>query len=105
LSPFLFLLAAEGLSRLVHLNRLEGPIKGIMVVDYLNLDHLLFASDVLLFGEGMLKEWRIFKHIINSFCLAMGLEININKSLMLGNELSGIWRNNYTDCLNLCTSP
>jgi hypothetical protein len=64
LSPFLFLLVVESLSRLLYSARLEGFIKGIMVEDHVKLMHLLFVDDVLLFGEGMVREWRNFNHIL-----------------------------------------
>jgi len=41
------------------------------------LSHLLFVDDILLFGEGSVREWRYFKGIIYTLCLATGMEVNI----------------------------
>jgi hypothetical protein len=49
---------------------------------------LLFIDGVILFGDGQVREWRYYKHILENFCLATGMEINDNKSLILCNELS-----------------
>jgi hypothetical protein len=67
--------------------RLEGSVKGIMVAEATKLTHMLFVDDVLLFGDGTIREWRSYKHILETFCLATGMEINDNKSLILCNEL------------------
>jgi hypothetical protein len=88
LSPFLFLLIVESLSRLLNFVRHEGSIKGILVVEVTKITHFLFVDGVLLFGDGSVREWRTYKHILETFCLATGMEISSNKSLILCNELS-----------------
>jgi hypothetical protein len=60
-----------------------------MVVYYVTLTHLLFFDDVVIFGEGKLREWRIFKSLLKKVSLSASLNINLNKSLVLGNKLLG----------------
>ena len=54
LSPYLFLLVIEGLSRLLLKDKDSQLIKGIKVVVSFYLTHTLFVDDVLIFGDGSL---------------------------------------------------
>ena len=87
LSPLLFILVIEGLSLLIEEAKRQGKIKGIKISARLSLTHLLFVDDVILFGFGSLEEWRAFKNILDIFCEASGMSININKSSFLHNDL------------------
>ena len=40
-----------------------------------------------LFGFGSLEEWKAFKEVLDIFCEASGMSININKSSFLHNDL------------------
>ena len=44
-------------------------------------------DDVILFCFGSLEEWRAFKDILDIFCEASSMSININKSSFLHNDL------------------
>ena len=55
LSPFMFLLIAKALSRLLNRAREENLIKGVKVTNQTDLTHGLFVDDVLMFGEGTLN--------------------------------------------------
>ncbi|KAL0555833.1 hypothetical protein IC582_004334 [Cucumis melo] len=78
ISPFIFVLAMDYISRL--LNSVGENIKGVKMNDNLNLTHLLFADDILLFVEDDEHSLQNLKNIINLFQLASGLNINLNKS-------------------------
>jgi len=80
LSPLLFLLIIEGLSRSISLAKERGFIKGVIFSGNLSLTHLLFVDDVLLFGRLCALEWKWYYRIISEFCLATGMEINYEKS-------------------------
>ena len=47
LSPFLFLLVVEALSRSIHNAREERRIKGVRIDNHIELTHVLFVYDVL----------------------------------------------------------
>ncbi|CAM8979776.1 unnamed protein product [Rhodiola kirilowii] len=85
LSPFLFLLAAEGLSRIINKAAGEGLIGG---VDWArngeNLTHLQFADDTVLLCRAEIKEVRNLKMILEAFEGCSGLEINYEKSQCFG---------------------
>ena len=58
LSPFLFLLVIEGLSKNIQDAKAKGMIKGIKICKNLSITHFLFVDDVLLLGLYSLEEWR-----------------------------------------------
>ncbi|TYK29463.1 LINE-1 retrotransposable element ORF2 protein [Cucumis melo var. makuwa] len=78
ISPFIFVLAMDYISRM--LDSMGENIKGVRMKDNLNLTHLLFADDILLFVEDDEPSLQNLKNIINLFQLASGLNINLNKS-------------------------
>ena len=53
LSPFLFLLVAEALSKSLHNAREVRLIKGVKVENQIEITHVLFVDDVLMFGDGI----------------------------------------------------
>ena len=66
----------------------NGKIKGIKISSQLSLTHLLFVDDVILFGLGTFEEWLAFKVILDIFCEASSMSINVNKSCFLHNDLN-----------------
>eukprot|EP00253_Pinus_taeda_P022219 PITA_22219 len=80
LSPLLFLLVAEGLSRLIHKARRLNKIKGIEVAINLYISHLLFVDDILIFSNGSHNELKELKSIFDLFMKATGMLINSGKS-------------------------
>jgi hypothetical protein len=58
-------------------------VKGFKVSSTISLSHLLFVDDIILFGEGTVKEWESFKIILDLLCAATGMQINVNKSQLL----------------------
>ena len=77
----------EGLSLLIEDARTNGRIKGISISPQLSLTHLLFVDDVILFGLGIFEEWVAFKVILDTFCAASGMCINMDKSCFLFNNV------------------
>eukprot|EP00253_Pinus_taeda_P003035 PITA_03035 len=80
LSPLLFLLVAEGLSRLIHKARREEKVKGIEVEINLYITHLLFVDDILIFTNGNCSELKELKCIFDLFLKATRMQINSGKS-------------------------
>ncbi|KAL9681272.1 hypothetical protein QQ045_013054 [Rhodiola kirilowii] len=85
LSPFLFLVAAEGLSRTLHKAVEEGVISGL---EWSNngdkLSHLQFADDTVLFCRVDALEVQNLRAILIAFEGCSGLKINFDKSLCFG---------------------
>jgi len=81
LSPFLFVILMEGLSRLICKAKEEGKIKGLQPLPSIPATtHQQFVDDTMLHGLPTIKEALGFKKILNLFCEASGMEINLSKS-------------------------
>ena len=87
MSPFLFLLVAKGLNRLIIEVKREWTIKDIRVIGSIGISHLPFIDDILLFGQGSLKEMKHYKILVDAYYGATSIEVNYNKSCMLLNGL------------------
>lgn len=85
LSPFLFIIAMEGLSCIMKRASLLGAFHGIRVADSGPLlSHFMYADDVVFCGE-----WSIFnalnlRRLLRGFFLVTGLKISSKKSCLYG---------------------
>ncbi|GKV45281.1 hypothetical protein SLEP1_g52387 [Rubroshorea leprosula] len=85
LSPFLFLIIAEGLNGLVSNATQKGLLEGVEVGSRgLKLSHLQFADNTILFGEATEKNVLAMKGILRAFEIVSGLKVSFNKSQLMG---------------------
>ncbi|KAL7195827.1 hypothetical protein ACSBR1_035959 [Camellia fascicularis] len=85
LSPFLFNIVVEGLNLLLARAKDLGLIKGVSVGhSEIQLTHLQFADDTLLFCEAEEAEVVTIKRILRCFQIVSGLKINFHKSVLCG---------------------
>ena len=70
MSPLMFLLIVEGLSRLTNKETTAGKTHGIKIARILRITHLLFIDDAVLYGRGTIEEWDIYKELLELFCSA-----------------------------------
>ena len=84
LSPFLFLIVMEALSRLLARAGIGRFIKGFLVgcheEESLDISHLLFADDTLIFCGADPLQLRYLKGVFIWFQAVSGLKINLGKS-------------------------
>jgi len=81
ISPYLFLLAAEGLSCLLNSRLQSSTLKGIKVaLSAPVVSHLLFADDSLLFFGANLENAQVINDVMETYCRASGQQINMDKS-------------------------
>eukprot|EP00253_Pinus_taeda_P036043 PITA_36043 len=81
LSPFLFVILMEGVSRLIHKAKEEGNLRGLHPLQSIPATtHQQFMDDTLLHGTPTVKEALAFKSILILFNKASGMEINHAKS-------------------------
>ena len=81
LSPFLFIIIAEGLGRLLRDMQNTGQIRGLSLCEGMPAQtHQQFVDDNMLMGPSSVHEARGIKRGLDLFLLASGLEINKEKS-------------------------
>lgn len=81
LSPYLFILIAEGLSRIIQNKVEEGTISGIQASRGCpKVSHLLFTNDTILFCKAADSEARSVMDILHLYKTASGQVVNENKS-------------------------
>ena len=80
ISPYLFLIAAEGLSCLLKSSS-ESSIAGIKVAPTApTINHLLFADDSLLLFKATVEGSVAVSNLLDTYCNASGQRINHDKS-------------------------
>ncbi|GKC71432.1 RNA-directed DNA polymerase, eukaryota [Tanacetum coccineum] len=84
LSPFLFILAMEGLHAFICKAINMGMYKGITIGNNLHISHLVYAGDVILIGELTSLNAHKLLCILRCFYLVSGLKINVLKSNLYG---------------------
>jgi hypothetical protein len=68
------------LSRLIKEASKNGSFKGVNIGTTCNITHLLFVDDILIFYEGTRRVIEKFKGILDLFCKATSMIINLEKS-------------------------
>ncbi|GAU44755.1 hypothetical protein TSUD_246480 [Trifolium subterraneum] len=93
LSPFLFLLVAEGLNVLM-----EAAVERNLFTGYsfgerahVSISHLQFADDTLLMGVKSWANVRALRPVLVLFETMSGLKVNFHKSLLVGVNISDSW--------------
>uniref|UniRef100_A0A803Q9D0 Reverse transcriptase domain-containing protein n=1 Tax=Cannabis sativa TaxID=3483 RepID=A0A803Q9D0_CANSA len=100
LSPTLFIVAADLLSRLLQDYTNNGRIKGFKVTRTApSITHLMFADDVVLFGQATIKEAQAFMECLQTYCAWSGQAVNLRKSTVFFSK--GVPRNRINDITSL----
>jgi len=84
LSPFLFNIAAEGLSILFQRATTSNIFRGIDFNSNNFLSHLQYIDDTLVFMPAILHALQSVKRVLRWFALCSGLHINFFKSSLIG---------------------
>ena len=83
LSPYLFLLVAEGLHSLISQAASEGSLQGISLCRTgPRITHLFFADDSLLFSRATLGDCAKIQEILSTYEKALGQQVNRNKTTL-----------------------
>ena len=102
LSPFLFILVAEVLNRMILRARDLGFIEGVVVgKDKVELTHLQFADDTLIFCPAKKDIILNYRRMLDCLSLVSGLTINYSKSALIPlceNEEWGLEMMNILKC-------
>ena len=92
LSPLLFILIMEGLSRIIMDAQHYGLIMGYQYSPHLSLTHLFFVDDVILIGVGTIEEWSAYKGALDLFCKVSGMSVSPLKSSFLYQNVDSDFR-------------
>ena len=85
LSPLLFVICMEYLSRLLHRVSLEPNFRYHLNCKQVGLTHLMFTNDLILFCEADLATLQHIMNVLYEFHACAGLQANMQKSQkMLG---------------------
>eukprot|EP00253_Pinus_taeda_P004604 PITA_04604 len=80
LSPFLFVIMAEGLGRCINSAILSRNLKGITLHQAPTVSHQQFVDDNMIFGHSSIQEARTLNALLDNFSKASGALINKVKS-------------------------
>jgi hypothetical protein len=102
LSPFLFLLAPEGLNVMMNTMVDNGLFSGYNVGAQaaLTVTHLQFADDTLLIGWKSWANVRTLKNVLLLFQKISGLKVNFHKSMLFGINVAGSWLHEVAVVMN-----
>ncbi|GJR61323.1 putative RNA-directed DNA polymerase, eukaryota, reverse transcriptase zinc-binding domain protein, partial [Tanacetum coccineum] len=85
MSPFIFILAMEGLHALTYKAKALGLFKGASIgQDNMSISHLMYVDDVIFFGEWSWVNTHNLISMLRCFFLILGLKVNVHKSNVLG---------------------
>jgi len=102
LSPFLFLLAAEGFNVLMNAAERADLFRGYGVGqnDEMRLTHLQFADDTIIIGEKSWQNVRTMRALLLLFEGISGLKVNFNKSMLTGVNIPDTWLSEAASVMN-----
>ncbi|CAN1177927.1 LINE-1 retrotransposable element ORF2 protein [Linum perenne] len=81
LSPYLFTLCMERLSRMISEAVISGTWKPVKLVrNGVPLSHVFFADDLVFMGQASCEQAAVILDIVNRFCVVSGQTINKDKS-------------------------
>ncbi|KAL4325562.1 hypothetical protein GQ457_11G020250 [Hibiscus cannabinus] len=87
LSPLLFNIIGESLNKMLIKATEKGLFSGFLLgqgQNSMNVTHLQFADDLMIFCEASLEQVKSIKRILRVFELASGLQLNLQKSKLFG---------------------
>ena len=83
LSPYLFLLCAEGLSGLIRQQVGSGNLKGVAVCRGApRISHLFFADDSLIFCRATMGDCSVLQQVFSVYEAVSGQQLNRNKTAL-----------------------
>ena len=84
LSPFLFILAAEVLARLIEREVVNNKINGYkLALDLMPITHLQFADDLFIFAQADVENMGSIKACLDTYSDWSGQKVNFGKSVII----------------------
>jgi hypothetical protein len=103
LSPYLYIICAEGLSALLRQAEARGDIHGIKICRNAPIvSHLLFADDCFLFFRANIVEAEVMKNILSTYEAASGQAINFQKfEIFCSRNVPNVVQMSVAECLGV----
>ncbi|KAL7615828.1 hypothetical protein Lser_V15G00765 [Lactuca serriola] len=102
LSPFLFILAAEGLNIALEEDKEQGIFHGVQLPNNgPTISHLQYADDAIFLGSWSVQNAKNLVRILRCFELSSGLKVNMAKSKLFGLGVSEVeldWLSRSVNC-------
>jgi hypothetical protein len=73
----------NGLRKTIKEQVLEKKVEGIPMERGINITHLMFVDDIIIFENGNIVEWNAYKKIMELFCKETGMDFSSKKSSLL----------------------
>ena len=89
LSPYLFVLAMNVLSKLLDIATRHGVFSFHPKCKRINLNHLSFADDLLIFTKGNVESIVGVQNVMQQFYIFSGLKLNCSKCDLFSSRVSG----------------
>ncbi|XP_042944602.1 uncharacterized protein LOC122278481 [Carya illinoinensis] len=84
LSPYLFILCAEGLRSMLSKAATNGRLKGVAAASGgTRINHLLFADDCVIFSKASKEEWLAIHDLLLLYEVSLGQKLNREKTAIL----------------------
>lgn len=100
LSPFLFIIAMEGLNVVIKTSVEKGIFKGINIPgNGPMISHLFYADDALFIGEWSWSNLKNLTRILRCFHASLGLKVNFFKSKVFGIGATSAETSNWANIL------
>ena len=90
---------------IIHKAKSDGAIKCIKVLAAEEVTHTLFVDDVLLFGEGSIRNLEAFLALIDKYSRATRMVVNVEKSNLIHNEFPEELLQRSKDIIQYNTTP
>ncbi|KAG5224356.1 RNA-directed DNA polymerase, eukaryota, Reverse transcriptase [Salix suchowensis] len=104
LSPYLFVLAMEGLNEILQAVTLDPAFTFHWRCKALRITHMSFADDLILFSRGDPSSVKILKSALDTFSKLSGLSINHNKSSVFAAGVSQDMQSSLASILGISVS-
>ncbi|KAG8499204.1 hypothetical protein CXB51_005655 [Gossypium anomalum] len=103
LSPYLFLICAEGFFTLIKEAKQKGLMRGASVGrERFSINYLFFTNDCILFGDTSYEGARVVRDVIREYEMISGQRVTFDKSLIyFGANVDSITRENITSLLGV----
>jgi hypothetical protein len=104
LSPYLFLLCAEGLSSLLLYKEEFGGIDGVRVCrNAPSVSHLLFADDSLILMKADMTNATSLQQVLDTYCANSGQMVSLAKSSVFSPNTNALLRSEICEALHIDT--